>query len=127
MKLTGLAVTLGLLFAPLALAASAGAVDIQHVVSPKGVEAWLVEEHTVPVIAVSFAFEGGSAQDPAGKAGVANMLSGLLDEGAGDARQPGLPDRARRLLDRPLLRRRRATPSPARCARSASTATRPSA
>ncbi len=32
------------------------------------------------MIAVSFAFEGGSAQDPAGKAGVAYMLSGLLDE-----------------------------------------------
>ena len=64
--------------------ASAGAVDIQRVVSPKGIEAWLVEEHTVPVIAMSFAFDGGSAQDPAGKAGVANMLSGLLDEGAGD-------------------------------------------
>lgn len=83
MKLTGPAVALGFLLAPLALAGSAGAVDIQHVVSPKGIEAWLVEEHTVPVIAVSFAFEGGAAQDPAGKAGVAYMLSGLLDEGAG--------------------------------------------
>lgn len=85
MKLTGLAVALGLLIAPLALAGSAaGAVDIQRVVSPKGIEAWLVAEHTVPVIAVSFAFDGGSAQDPDGKPGVANMLSGLLDEGAGD-------------------------------------------
>lgn len=83
MKLTGLTVSLGLLFTPLALAGSAGAVDIQQVVSPKGIEAWLVEEHTVPVIAVSFAFEGGSAQDPEGKAGVAHLLSGLLDEGAG--------------------------------------------
>jgi zinc protease len=83
MKLKALAVSVGLLLAPFALAGSAGAVDIQQVVSPKGIEAWLVEEHTVPVIAVSFAFEGGSAQDPAGKAGVAYMLSGLLDEGAG--------------------------------------------
>ncbi len=32
---------------------------------------------------MSFAFEGGAAQDPADKPGVANMLSGLLDEGAG--------------------------------------------
>ena len=84
MKLTGPAVAIGLLFAPFAAATGAGAVDIQHVVSPKGVEAWLVEEHTVPMVAVSFAFEGGSSQDPDGKAGVANMLSGLLDEGAGD-------------------------------------------
>ena len=83
MKLTGLAVACGLLFAPFVLAGEAGAVDIERVVSPKGIEAWLVSEHTVPVIAVSFAFEGGSAQDPKGKAGVATLLSGLLDEGAG--------------------------------------------
>jgi zinc protease len=83
MKLKALAVVFGLLTAPLALAGHAGAVDIERVVSPKGIEAWLVAEHTVPVIAVSFAFEGGAAQDPAGKAGVANLLSGLLDEGAG--------------------------------------------
>lgn len=84
MTLKTVAASLGLLFAPVALALPAGAVDIQPIVSPKGVQAWLVEEHTVPVIAVSFAFEGGSAQDPAGKAGTANLLSGLLDEGAGD-------------------------------------------
>lgn len=83
MKLTGLAVAFGLLFVPLALAGRADAIEIERVVSPKGIEAWLVEEHTVPVIAVSFAFEGGSAQDPEGKAGVAYLLSGLLDEGAG--------------------------------------------
>ena len=29
-------------------------------------------------------FRGGAAQDPAGKAGAATMLAGLLDEGAGD-------------------------------------------
>jgi zinc protease len=65
-------------------AAPAGATTIQRVVSPKGIEAWLVEEHAVPLIAISFAFTGGSAQDPAAKPGVANMVSSLLDEGAGD-------------------------------------------
>lgn len=85
MNLKAFAVTLGLLFAPAVFAGPAGAaVDIQNIVSPKGIEAWLVEERTVPVIAVSFAFEGGSAQDPDDKPGVAYMLSGLLDEGAGD-------------------------------------------
>ncbi len=83
MKLTGLAVACGLLFAPVVLAGEAGAVDIERVVSPKGIEAWLVAESSVPVIAMAFAFDGGSAQDPEGKAGVATMLSGLLDEGAG--------------------------------------------
>jgi zinc protease len=83
MKLNRVAAAIGLLLAPLAFAAGADAVEIKEVVSEKGIRAWLVEEHTVPVIAVSFAFEGGAAQDPAGRPGVANMLSGLLDEGAG--------------------------------------------
>jgi zinc protease len=62
----------------------AQAMKIQEVKSPRGITAWLVEEHTVPLIAVRFAFEGGSAQDPIGKEGLANLVSGLLDEGAGD-------------------------------------------
>ena len=53
-------------------------------VSPRGITAWLVEDDSIPLISMSYAFEGGAAQDPAGKPGVANMLSGLLDEGAGD-------------------------------------------
>ncbi len=57
---------------------------IERVVSPGGISAWLVEEHTVPLIAMEFAFRGGASQDEADKAGTATMLAGLLDEGAGD-------------------------------------------
>ena len=57
---------------------------VQHVVSPGGVAAWLVEDYAVPLVAVEFSFSGGAAQDPQGKAGAASMLAGLLDEGAGD-------------------------------------------
>ena len=57
---------------------------IQEVTSPGGIKAWLVQEHSVPLIAMRFAFQGGSAQDPDGLAGVANFLSVMLDEGAGD-------------------------------------------
>ena len=53
-------------------------------VSPGGIEAWLVQEPAVPLIAVDFAFAGGSVQDPPGKAGTANLVASLLDEGAGD-------------------------------------------
>jgi zinc protease len=60
------------------------ATKIQRVISPGGIEAWLVEEHTVPLISLEFSFRGGSAQDEAGKSGTATMLAGLLDEGAGD-------------------------------------------
>ncbi|WP_142847897.1 pitrilysin family protein [Telmatospirillum sp. J64-1] len=60
------------------------AVQVERVTSPGGIEAWLVRDHTNPIIAVEFAFRGGAALDPEEKAGLANMVSGLLDEGAGD-------------------------------------------
>lgn len=66
------------------LIAPAHSMQIQKVVSPKGVEAWLVEDHTLPLIAMQLGFEGGSAQDPAGKDGLAYFATGMLDEGAGD-------------------------------------------
>ncbi len=56
---------------------------VQKPVSKGGIGAWLVEDYTVPLIAVEFAFKGGAAQDPVGKAGAATLLAGLLDEGAG--------------------------------------------
>ncbi len=62
----------------------ARAMKIQAVKSPGGIEAWLVEEHSVPLIALRFAFDGGNAQDPVGKEGLANFLCGMMDEGAGD-------------------------------------------
>lgn len=65
-------------------AVPASAMQIERVVSPGGIEAWLVEENEVPVIVMNVAWIGGSAHDPRGKVGLANMVSGLLDEGAGD-------------------------------------------
>jgi zinc protease len=74
-----------LLFAVLCIAAvPARAVPIERVISPGGFEAWLVRQETVPLISLEFAFAGGASQDPADKAGVANMVSSLLDEGAGE-------------------------------------------
>src|SRR5260370_23158267 len=60
-----------------------GAMTIERVTSPGGIEAWLVEDHTVPVVSIRFAFPGGAALDPPGKAGLAAMALSLLDEGAG--------------------------------------------
>jgi zinc protease len=65
-----------------ALPASA-AFKIQRVVSPGGIEAWLVEDHRIPLMALNLAFRGGTALDPAGKEGLAQMSAALLDEGAG--------------------------------------------
>ncbi|MEM6762201.1 MAG: pitrilysin family protein [Pseudomonadota bacterium] len=83
-------------------AGSAAAIDIQEVTSDLGITAWLVSDDTVPVVAVDVAFEGaGSTQDPEGKAGRANIMAALLDEGAGDldsvAFQTALQDNAVRL------------------------------
>jgi zinc protease len=60
------------------------AMKIQEIKTPGGITAWLVENHNVPLMALRFAFEGGNAQDPTGKEGLANFLAGMLDEGAGE-------------------------------------------
>lgn len=60
------------------------AMDIKQVVSPGGIKAWLVTSKTVPLIAMSFSFEGGSTLDPKGREGTANYLTGMMDEGADD-------------------------------------------
>src|SRR5207244_4441968 len=64
-------------------AAPAGAVTIDRVVSPGGIEAWLVQDHTLPIITLELSFRGGASTDPEGKDGLATMTTALLDEGAG--------------------------------------------
>jgi zinc protease len=63
---------------------SHAAAKIQHLISPGGIEAWFVQDATVPLIAMEYAFGGGATQDPADKPGVGNMVASLLDEGSGD-------------------------------------------
>ena len=59
-------------------------IDIQRVTSPGGIEAWLVEDHSIPFTALSFAFQGGASLDPEGQRGAINLMTATLDEGAGD-------------------------------------------
>lgn len=73
-----------LLLGVVAFVAPATALDIKQVTSPAGVKAWLVEDHSNPILTLSFSFVGGESSDPAGKEGRARLVSGLLDEGAGD-------------------------------------------
>lgn len=89
--MAGLATALLILVAA-ALPASAE-MKIQQVVSDKGIKAWLVEDYSVPIITLQMAFKGGSTQDPAGKEGMANLITGLLDEGAGDLDSDAFQDR----------------------------------
>ena len=63
---------------------AAQAITVKVVQGPTGVEAWLSEEHALPMIAVNISIPAGSAYDPSDKPGLANVMASLLDEGAGD-------------------------------------------
>jgi zinc protease len=65
-------------------AGPAGATTIERVISPGGIEAWLVRQPAVPLVAMDFAITGGANEDPADKAGVAHLVASTIDEGAGD-------------------------------------------
>ncbi len=60
------------------------AARVEHVVSEGGIEAYLINEPSIPFMSLSMRFAGGAISDPDGKEGVANLVSVLLDEGAGD-------------------------------------------
>jgi zinc protease len=82
----------------LALAAMtpAAAMTIERVVSPGGIETWLVHDHTLPLIALEFAIRGSADQDPADKPGVASLATSLYDEGAGPLDANAFHDRMER-------------------------------
>lgn len=89
----------GLVFSTL-FTVPAHAMRIERVTSARGVEAWLVEEHGVPLITMRFAFQGGTTQDLPGKEGVAYFVSGMLDEGAGDLKSVPFHERLEELAAR---------------------------
>jgi len=49
----------------------------------RGIEAWFVQDATVPLIAMEYAFSGAPARIRR-KSGVGNLVADLLDEGSGD-------------------------------------------
>ncbi|WP_377509309.1 M16 family metallopeptidase [Octadecabacter sp. R77987] len=67
-----------------AAATAQAEVDIQEVTSPGGINAWLVEDHEIPFLALEIRIEGGASLDLAGKRGAANLMTGLLEEGSGE-------------------------------------------
>ncbi|HBN30344.1 MAG TPA: peptidase M16 [Rhodobacteraceae bacterium] len=58
--------------------------DVQMVTSPGGIKAWLVEEKSIPFVALEIGFKGGTSLDLPEKRGATYMMSGLLEEGAGN-------------------------------------------
>lgn len=83
MRRAAAALAAPLLVAALSMPAQAE-VAFRQITSPGGIEAWMVEDYTVPIITIGFAFDGGAAQDPDEKLGRATLMSSLFDEGAGD-------------------------------------------
>ncbi len=75
----------GLLTAAVLLVPGAArAIDIQAVTSPGGVDAWLVEDASIPFVALEIWFIGGASLDAPGKRGAIHLMTGLLEEGAED-------------------------------------------
>ena len=62
----------------------ARAIDIQQITSPGGIKAWLVEDHSIPFTALSLMFKGGASLDAPDKRGAVNLMTALLEEGAGE-------------------------------------------
>jgi zinc protease len=48
-----------------------------------GLPVWIVETHDVPVAQINLVVLSGTANDPPGKYGVASLVAGMLEEGAG--------------------------------------------
>ncbi|MFY9212774.1 MAG: pitrilysin family protein [Aestuariivita sp.] len=59
-------------------------VDIKAVETPGGITAWLVEDHSIPFMALELRFRGGTSLDDVNAQGATNLMAGLLEEGAGD-------------------------------------------
>jgi zinc protease len=68
----------------LAAAPARASVDVVRVVSPGGIEAWLVENHANPILSMTMAFRGGATViDQATRPGAGELLAGMMNEGAG--------------------------------------------
>lgn len=59
-------------------------VNIQSVTSPGGITAWLVQEPSIPFVALELRFRGGASLDDPEKRGSINLMTALLEEGAAD-------------------------------------------
>jgi zinc protease len=68
----------------LAVVPARAEVNIQEVTSPGGLKAWLVEEPSIPFVALDLRFRGGASLEGADKRGAINLMTALLEEGAGD-------------------------------------------
>lgn len=62
----------------------ARAIDIQEITTPGGIEAWLVQENSIPFVAIEIVIDGGASLEDPAKRGATNLMMALLEEGSGD-------------------------------------------
>ncbi len=61
------------------------AANIKTVTTPNNITAWLIEEHSIPIVSIRLAFkQAGGSYTPDGKEGLPYITSNLLTEGAGE-------------------------------------------
>lgn len=73
-----------LAFVCLAALPARAEINIQEITTPGGIDAWLVEEHSIPFVALELKFRGGTSLDTPDKRGAIHLMTVLLEEGAGD-------------------------------------------
>lgn len=81
-------IRLALAFVLLAFPALAE-IKIEPVTSPGGIKAWLVQDKGIPFTALEIQFRGGTSLDAPGKRGAVNLMTALIEEGAGDLDSQG--------------------------------------
>ena len=64
-------------------------IKIEPVTSPGGIKAWLVQDKGIPFTALEIQFRGGTSLDAPGKRGAVNLMTALIEEGAGDLDSQG--------------------------------------
>ena len=94
------AVTIAAALFAIAASPAGAAVEVQEVTTPGGIRAWLVEERSIPFVALEIRFVGGTALDAPGKRGAIGLMTGLLEEGAGDLDARGFGEARDRLAAR---------------------------
>ena len=73
-----------LTFALIVCGSALRAVEIEEITTPAGIDAWVVEERSIPFIAMEVRMEGGGNLDRPGKRGAVNLMMALLEEGSAD-------------------------------------------
>lgn len=67
-----------------AASVASAAVDIKTITSPGGINAWVVEEPSIPFVALEIRVRGGASLETPDKRGAVNLMMALLEEGSGD-------------------------------------------